>query len=62
MKPVIIESVSEMIKGKPNLSNDYNKWTVKQLKAYCVEKNIKVPSTYRKVQIINLIKDFDKSK
>lgn len=35
---------------------DYNTWTVKQLKIYCQENNIKVPSSYRKAQIINLIK------
>ncbi len=59
---VLAKKTSEMIEGKPKLSIDYNKWTVKQLKAYCAEKNIKVPSTYRKAQIINLVKDFGKSK
>ena len=36
---------------------DYNKWTVKDLKVYCAENNIKVPSSYRKSQIIQLVKD-----
>jgi len=36
---------------------DYNKWTVKDLKVYCTENNIKVPSSYRKSQIIQLVKD-----
>ena len=40
---------------------DYNKWTVKQLKEYCAKNNIKVPSSYRKAQIIKLVKDFNKS-
>ena len=35
---------------------DYNTWTVKQLKVYCQENNIKVPASYRKAQIISLIK------
>ena len=34
---------------------DYNNWTVKQLKIYCQKNNIKVPASYRKAQIINLI-------
>ncbi len=40
---------------------DYNKWTVKQLKEYCAKNNINVPSSYRKAQIIGLVKKFDKS-
>jgi hypothetical protein len=35
---------------------DYNSWTVSNLKLYCKEKNIHIPSTYRKAQIINLIR------
>ena len=35
---------------------DYNNWTVKQLSVYCQENNIKVPTSYRKAQIISLIK------
>ena len=35
---------------------DYNTWTVKQLKIYCQKNNVKVPASYRKAQIINLIK------
>ena len=34
---------------------DYNSWTVKKLKLYCKERNITVPMSYRKAQIINLI-------
>jgi len=40
---------------------DYNKWTVKILKEYCAKNNINVPSSYRKAQIIELVKKFDKS-
>jgi hypothetical protein len=34
---------------------DYNTWTVKQLRIFCQENNIKVPASYRKSQIINLV-------
>lgn len=40
---------------------DCNKWTVKQLKAFCAKNNIKVPSSYRKAQIINLVEEYNKS-
>ena len=35
---------------------DYKTWTVKQLRIYCQENNIKVPVPFRKAQIISLIK------
>jgi len=35
---------------------DYNSWTVSKLKLYCKENNITVPTSYRKAQIINLIR------
>ena len=34
---------------------DYNKWTVKDLKQYCQGRNIKIPSWYKKADIIKLI-------
>jgi len=34
---------------------DYKSWTVSKLKLYCKENNIKVPTSYKKAQIINLI-------
>jgi len=40
---------------------NYNKWTVKQLKEFCKERNISVPSSYRKADIIRLVKEFVKS-
>ena len=49
--PKVVESVA--VKEE---SLDYNTWTVKQLRTYCHENNIKVPTSYRKAQIINLIK------
>jgi len=48
--PKIVEPTVE--KGK---ELDYNTWTVKQLKVHCQKNNIKVPTSYRKAQIINLI-------
>jgi len=49
--PKIVEQTVEKDKGL-----DYNTWTVKQLKIYCQENNIKVPASYRKAQIISLVK------
>ncbi len=49
--PKIVEPVVEK-----DEQIDYNTWTVKQLKVYCQENNIKVPISYKKAQIINLIK------
>jgi hypothetical protein len=39
---------------------DYSKWTVKELKEFCKAHDIKVPSSYRKAQIVNLAKEFKK--
>ena len=41
---------------------EYSKWTVKQLKAFCSKNNIKVPSTYRKADILSLVTRFTESK
>jgi hypothetical protein len=47
-----IEILEEIIPSKkPNLT----KWTVKQLKQFCRENDIKVPSSYRKADIIRLV-------
>ena len=40
---------------------NYNKWTVKQLKEFCKENNVSVPSSYRKADIVRLVKGFTKS-
>ena len=49
--PKVVESVTVKEEGL-----DYNTWTVKQLRTYCHENNLKVPASYRKAQIINFIK------
>ena len=41
---------------------DYSKWTVKELKAFCRKNNIHVPSSYRKAQIIGLVKEFNENR
>jgi len=59
----ILEKItSEMNEEKSKQAIDYKTWTVKQLKVYCAENHITVPSAYRKAQIINLIKEFHESK
>ncbi len=50
----------KIVKGEKKEEIDYNKWTVKQLKSYCSKNKIKVPSSYRKVDIIKLVKNFNK--
>ncbi|MHA2036675.1 MAG: hypothetical protein ACW972_04575 [Promethearchaeota archaeon] len=37
------------------MNNDYKTWTVKQLKQFCRENDIKVPSSYRKADIVRLV-------
>ena len=58
----VLERTSKIKKEeKSELKVNYNKWTVKQLKAFCVKNNIKVPSSYRKAQIVSLVEEFNKS-
>ena len=64
----IIEAIEVLERESPGKKEeklehiiDYNKWTVKQLKAFCAKNNIKVPSSYRKAQIINLVEEYNKS-
>jgi hypothetical protein len=40
---------------------DYNEWTVKKLKAFCAQNNIKVHYSYRKADIVRLVEDFTKN-
>ncbi|MHA1284939.1 MAG: hypothetical protein ACTSQP_20745 [Promethearchaeota archaeon] len=42
--------------------NNFEKWTVKQLKEFCKEKKIKIPSKAKKNEIINIIRNELKSK
>ncbi|MFX1268078.1 MAG: hypothetical protein ACFFAK_08975 [Promethearchaeota archaeon] len=39
---------------------EYDKWTVKQLKEFCKKNDISVPSSYRKADIVHLVKEFTK--
>ncbi|MFW9783201.1 MAG: hypothetical protein ACFFFB_13040 [Candidatus Heimdallarchaeota archaeon] len=41
--------------------SNYNNWTVKQLKDFCKENHITVPSSYRKADIVHLVKEFTNS-
>lgn len=50
------------VKSEEKEEIDYNKWTVKQLKSFCSKNNIKVPSSYRKANIVKLVEDFNKQK
>ncbi|MFX1353291.1 MAG: hypothetical protein ACFFGP_04955 [Promethearchaeota archaeon] len=56
--------VLELKSQEKNIDKElnYSNWTVKQLKEFCKEHNISVPSSYRKADIIRLVKDFVKSK
>ncbi len=56
-----LEDVSKPKKDEEEGKVDYNKWTVKQLKEFCKENNISVPSSYRKAEIVHLVKEFAKS-
>ncbi|MFX1281537.1 MAG: hypothetical protein ACFFA3_19465 [Promethearchaeota archaeon] len=40
---------------------DYNKWTVKQLKQFCHENNIKILSSYRKADIVQAVTNYNSS-
>jgi len=46
----------KQIEGQGDI--EYEKWTVKQLKQYCRENAIKIPSSSRKADIINLVLSF----
>jgi len=48
------------LKDKESKEIEYNKWTVKQLKAFCSQNSIDVPSSYRKAEIVRLVEDFTK--
>ena len=56
----ILEKIhqSEKFEVKNNQS-DFNQWTVKQLKQFCSENNIRVLSSYRKADIVRLVMEFN---
>ncbi len=41
---------------------NYSQWTVKQLKTFCSNNNIKVLSSYRKADLVKLVEDFNNKK
>ncbi|MFX1558053.1 MAG: hypothetical protein ACFFC9_12430 [Promethearchaeota archaeon] len=49
-------------KDKESKEINYSKWTVKQLKSFCSQNSINVPSSYRKAEIVRLVEDFTKGK
>jgi len=40
--------------------SNYKTWTVKQLKEYCINNDIKVLSSYRKADLVKLVKEHNK--
>lgn len=56
-----LASVPKKVDKKEDKELNYNKWTVKELKEFCKKNHISVPSSYRKANIVRLVKDFDKS-
>jgi hypothetical protein len=56
-----LDSQPKKVDKKEDKELNYNKWTVKQLKEFCRENNISVPSSYRKADIVRLVKEFAKS-
>ncbi|MFX1477842.1 MAG: hypothetical protein ACFFCI_06895 [Promethearchaeota archaeon] len=59
-----IEILEEIIPSKKHEQNkegrNLTNWTVKQLRQFCRENNIKVPSNYRKADIIRLVLESNK--
>jgi len=52
----ILEETHSLKKLEEQPKNiDFEKWTVKQLKQFCRENNVKVPSSYRKAEIVRLV-------
>ena len=58
---ILEKDLSDVKPKKENGQVEYNKWTVKQLKQYCRNNNIKFLSSYRKADIIRAIKECTKS-
>jgi hypothetical protein len=52
---ILQKTSAPQIEEKKDNKLDYNKWTVKELKQYCQESDIKIPSSYKKADIIKLI-------
>ncbi|MFX0028246.1 MAG: hypothetical protein ACFE8B_03485 [Candidatus Hermodarchaeota archaeon] len=57
----ILEKIQLSVNNKEKRRDvDFNIWTVKQLKQYCHENNIKIISSYRKADIVRVIREFKK--
>ncbi|MBY8985971.1 MAG: hypothetical protein KGD65_12930 [Candidatus Lokiarchaeota archaeon] len=54
----ILEKTESEKNDKEITGNDYRLWTVKQLKQFCSENNIKVSKSYRKADIIRLVVEY----
>jgi len=56
----ILENIHQSKKSEvKNNDFDFKQWTVKQLKQFCGENNIKVLSSYRKADIVRLVMEFN---
>ncbi|MFW9939582.1 MAG: hypothetical protein ACFFFT_00980, partial [Candidatus Thorarchaeota archaeon] len=55
----VLESIDKFDKSESkNYKSDFKQWTVKQLKQFCHENNIKLQSSYRKADIVRLVMEF----
>ncbi|MHA2431337.1 MAG: hypothetical protein ACXACC_09970 [Promethearchaeota archaeon] len=61
----VLETSEEVLEPKKEDKEegkiDYNRWTVKQLKEFCKKNDISVPSSYRKADVVHLVKEFTKT-
>ncbi len=56
----ILENIHQSEKSEvKNNQSDFNQWTVKKLKQFCSENNIRVLSSYRKADIVRLVMRFN---
>lgn len=56
----ILENVHKSEKSEERKNEfDFKQWTVKQLKQFCRENNIKILSSYRKADIVRLVMEFN---
>lgn len=55
----VLESIDKSEKSESkNYKSDFKQWTVKQLKQFCHENNIKLQTSYRKADIVRLVMEF----
>jgi len=56
----ILEIIHQSEKSEVKINEfDFKQWTVKQLKQFCRENNIKILSSYRKADIVRLVMEFN---